>query len=100
MKSAHDGISTNFKLPGKIVAGVWCLTAVVLVNAFSGCVTSFIMSPILIPMVDSIGDIAALAPRPILMVNKFTATEAQLMVNLSEILLTLWYGEKKHHPII
>lgn len=39
------------------------------------------MSPILIPMVDSIDEIAALAPRPILMVNKFTATESQLMVS-------------------
>lgn len=54
--------------------------AVVFINAYTGSVTSFIMSPSFTPMVDSGEDIAALAPRPIVMAEKYSLFEGSFTV--------------------
>lgn len=45
--------SSSFRL----VAGAWCLAAFVLVQAYSGTLTSFILSPNQSPVISSIWDI-------------------------------------------
>jgi len=56
---------------------------VVLINAYSGSVTAYIMSPTFTPMVDSAEDIAALAPRPIVMADKSSILAASFLVMIS-----------------
>jgi len=66
-------------LPIRLVASVWCLVSVVLVNAYTCILTSYLMSPRFHAMVDSIEDIAAI-PRPILMFERYTAYESFVLV--------------------
>ncbi len=80
MLPARDGVSAYFNLAGKILTCFWCLMAVVLINAYSGTVTSFIMRPSFTPMVDSADDITALAPRPIVMADKSSFFEGSFTV--------------------
>lgn len=42
----------------RIVAGVWCLTSVVFVYLYSGCLTSFMTIPKLHPIIESLDDLA------------------------------------------
>ena len=65
--------------------------AVVWVNAYTGCVTSFIMSPTSVVFADSAKDIAALAPSPILMTDKFSGNEASFLVSLLNHLVYFLY---------
>ncbi len=80
---ARDDLSANFDLAGKLLTVFWCLMAVVLINAYSGSVTSYIMSPTFTPMVDSAEDIAVLAPRPIVMADKSSILAASFLVMIS-----------------
>lgn len=63
----------------RILVACWCLIAVVLVNAYQTTLTTYLMAPRYIPMVDSVEDIVA-QPRPIFMVKKFTNFEIDIMV--------------------
>ena len=80
---ARDGVSAYFNLAGKLLTCFWCLMAVVVINAYSGSVTSFIMSPSFTPMVDSAEDIAALAPRPVVMADKSSFFAASFLVMMN-----------------
>ncbi len=42
----------------RIVAGVWCLTSIVFVYLYSGCLTSFITIPKLRPLIESLDDLS------------------------------------------
>lgn len=66
-------------LPVRIVVAGWCLVAVVLVNAYSCVLTSYLMTPQFHPMIDSVEDIVAI-PRPIFMVQRYTSFESLIMV--------------------
>lgn len=42
----------------RLVAATWCLTAVVFIYLYSGCLTSFITIPKLRPLIESLDDLA------------------------------------------
>ena len=52
------GFFTARKFKMRIVGGAWCLTAFVLVTAYSSVLISFIAAPVFYPLVDSVGELA------------------------------------------
>ncbi len=57
----------------------WCMAVIVLVNAYSTTLMSYLMAPRFIPMIESIDDIVNIS-RPFFMVLKYTAFESVLLV--------------------
>ena len=66
-------------LPIRLVAAVWCLVSVVLLNAYTSILTSYLMAPRFHAMVDSIEDVAEIS-RPTFMVLKYTSFESDIFV--------------------
>jgi len=57
----------------------WCMAVIVLVNAYSTTLMSYLMAPRFIPMIESIDNIVNIS-RPFFMVLKYTAFESVLLV--------------------
>ena len=47
----------NFKF--RLIAGAWCMTALILTTAYSSVLTAFIMAPHYKPLVDSVQELAS-----------------------------------------
>lgn len=54
-----NSISPKVKFPLRLIAGVWCLTMVVLVNAYSSTLMSYLTVPKLTPIVNTLTELAA-----------------------------------------
>ena len=57
MKLRSGGWCSSKKLAIRLAAGAWCLGAFVIVTAYSSVLISFIISPNLKPIIESIRDI-------------------------------------------
>jgi len=65
--------------------GTWCLSAVVIVNAYSTTITSYLMAPKLEPVSKTFEDLAAGYPQHLKIItekNQHLATEYFLVNNL------------------
>lgn len=77
-------IADQSRFPIRLLMSVWCLVSVVLVNAYSSTLTSYLMTPRYHSLVDSVEDIANLS-RPIFMVRLGTSPEATVLVHRNTI---------------
>ena len=79
--AAHYGHYLLYKtLPARLLIAAWCLVAIVLVNAYTSSVTSFLMAPRYHVLLDSIDDVEKFS-RPIFMVGSTSSYESALMVS-------------------
>lgn len=69
----------DYKLSSRIVAALWCLTSVILVNSYTTTLVSYMTSTKLVPVIDSIEDLAA-KPDYQFMVETSTSFESTMLV--------------------
>ena len=69
----------------RILAGTWCLSCFVLITAYSSVLTSFIVSPNIKPIIDSVYDIPKVFGLQVLIDKDSTMYKAYTMVHLIKL---------------
>ncbi len=51
-------VVNNFALSMKMIIGIWCLTAIVLVNSYTSSLVSHLMAPRFVPIINTAQELA------------------------------------------
>jgi len=76
----HNRTTGSSRTAVRLMLAACCLITTVFVNAYSSCITSYLLTPHYTPMINSIEDIFSI-PRPVFMVPKYSATESSILLN-------------------
>ena len=86
MHVASDAV--KYSLSMRMVITVWCLTAVVLVNAYTSSLVSYLMAPRFLPLINTVQELADSHDLKIA-VLKFSAIDSTIFVSIQALYLVV-----------
>ena len=71
--------AVNERAPIRLLLYTWCFLSIILFNAYSSTLISYLMTPRYHTMIESVEDIVDMK-RPVFMVSKYSSNEAAVLV--------------------